>query len=69
MKQSLEELTRIVKSQITARRKARANEWPRMTRQDRESETHREKRESEQEIKWEIGKGKGTRRGKTTARS
>ena len=32
----------------------------------RESETYRKKKESEQEIKWEIGKGKGTERRKVT---
>ena len=33
----------------------------------RESEAYRKRRESEQEIKWEIGKGKGTGRRKATA--
>ena len=55
-KQSLEELIRIVKLRMQ-----QEEEQEQMNGEDearRESEAYRKKKESEQEIKWEIGKGK-----------
>ena len=64
-RQSLEELIRTVKFRMQQEEKQEQMNGEDEAR--RESETYRKKRGSEQEIKWEIGKGKGTERGKATA--
>ena len=65
-RQSLEELTRIVKLRMQ-----QEEEQEQMNGEDearRESEAYRRKKKSEQEITWEIGKGKGTERGREMMR-